>query len=121
MANCPDSGTMASEVQIGATMNEDQAGRAVERSTLRRSIENFGAQVDAYFAGCDSGVDRARQYIWCVLRPALSGLDLEERTGFEGRRSASDLLQAARKEFQHIRGQLDPVGGPSKIRSIEIW
>lgn len=98
---------------------EDDYTSVTDTSELRQVIERFGATVDAYFKGADPGMDRARQYIHCLLRPARECLDMPD-LGFalDSTKSAIKLLQAAQEEFQHIQGKLDPVGGPKRVRSI---
>lgn len=87
---------------------------------VRRAVDLSVAEIDAYFEGADSGMARARQYLHCILRPARGCLD-DFEAGYDpgGLQRAIDLLLAARKDFEHFREQLDPVGGPKSVRSLE--
>lgn len=74
---------------------------------LLAQIESCESAVTAYFTGADHGIDRSQRLLHMLLRAAREG-------------NSWKLLRDAQAVFADIRVQLDPAGGPSKVKSLRV-
>lgn len=88
--------------------------KSVRQQAALERLSVLEDEINGYFDGADEGIMRFKVFLLMLVNGARREKDRGDSS------SAMNYLRALESEFDHIKSQLDPVGGPSKVRSIPL-